>query len=90
MHSAIDLPTQSICVSRSSTYAARGWVTLGGGDAASALSSDGTRGGQIGSTPDGDAALESREASKGEGEADDCLHLGGDVGEEDEAGVGCH
>ena len=31
-----------------------------------------------------------REASEGEGEADRRLHLGGDAGGEDDAGVGCH
>ena len=60
-------------------------------------------GGQIGSNPSEDTAAdgrragsrvpgnrELREAPEGEGEADCRLHLGGDAGGEDDAGVGCH
>ena len=64
---------------------------------------DGSLGGQIGSNPSEDIApngqgarsgvpgnRDLREAPIGEGEADCHLHLGGDAGGEDDAGVGCH
>ena len=64
---------------------------------------DGSLGGQIGSNP-GEVIVpdvrvagggvpgnrDLREAPECEGEADCRLHLGGDAGGEDDAGVGCH
>ena len=64
---------------------------------------DGNLGGQIGSNPSEDVAPDGRgagsgvpgnrdlrEAPEGEGEADYRLHLSGDAGGENDAGVGCH
>ena len=67
------------------------------------LRSDGSLGGKIGSNPSEGVASDGRgagsgvprncglqQAFEGEGEADCHLHLGGDAGREDDAGVGCH